>query len=81
MFQMAKASLHVKRHLSPRERNSIALGLALLANTRGSDHIDELRAAYTTDAGIDDDDALRALATEIITARKVKVCRSKTSAE
>lgn len=77
MRRMAKASLHVKRHLSLRERSTIAVALELLARVPASADLMDVRLAVATDDVLLDDSEMRALAHELTTARKVKVCRSK----
>lgn len=77
MLRMAKASLHVKRHLEPSERATIAAALEHFTIALSIEQQLELLAPYHDDAMPLSPDDARALAKEIITARKVKVCRSK----
>lgn len=77
MARMAKASLHVKRRLQPIERAVIAMGLELIARLRASDELQDVRLAMMPEGEFPSDDAIRALAEEIKTARKVKLCRTK----
>lgn len=77
MHEFAPASVHVKRQLTARERAAIAVGLELLADEPPSAELEERLAAAGDVGGLLRDDDLRALAQEIVSARKVKVCRSK----
>ena len=74
---MAAASVHVKRHLTPRERATIALALELLRATPVN-HIDpDVYARFVDSDGIETDEAIGFLIDELLIARKVKVCRTK----
>lgn len=79
MHKHPAASLHVKRHLSPAELFAIAAGLELLVMLPPSEQLDAIRSMFSDGHALPSDDKLRALAHEILHARKVKVCRSKTS--
>lgn len=77
MHKLAGASVHVKRHLSPLERSTIAVALELLARSPDSP---ELRDVVLSSGSVDallTDAQMRALAFELTRARKVKVCRTK----
>jgi hypothetical protein len=78
-LRMAKASVHVKRHLSERERSTIAVALELLARSPDGEALDEIVRAVGTEDAILSDAEMRSLLVELTTARKVKVCRSKIS--
>lgn len=77
MLQMAKASLHVKRHLTRREIGTIALALELLRRTPVDEIQADMRVEILGAEPIESDDAMAMLIRELFTARKVKVCRSK----
>lgn len=77
MRRMAKASLHVKRNLSPRERVTIAVALELLLQTPAPMLSSTTYAMYVDGDGIEPDEAIASLIHEFTTARKVKLCRSK----
>lgn len=81
MLEMAKASLHVKRQLTKRERSTIAVALEVLARSKADTALQDARLAVAFDEVLLTDREIRALAHELTTARKVKVCRSKTSGE
>jgi hypothetical protein len=80
MPKFAKASLHVSRRLTGAERASIAVALELLARTPASEELDALRCEFCPAENLISDEAARALGAEMLVARKVKVCRSKTAA-
>lgn len=77
MLKFAKASLHVTRHLTEREQQTIAVALEHLAQTPVSVQLDELRACFAAMGELISDNEMRALAYELSRARKVKVCRTK----
>lgn len=77
MHDTPTASVHVKRPLASRELFTIAIALAHLAETSAGDVSPDILAMYHDDDGLLSNDAMRALAGELTTARKVKVCRSK----
>lgn len=79
MPDFAPASIHVKRHLSRRELSTIAVALHMLATFSHGHALDEVRALVDSDEGLMSNEAIVALASELIHARKVKVCRSKRS--
>src|SRR5206468_1031924 len=77
MLEMAKASLHVKRHLQRRELTTLAVALEVLARAQASAKLDEVRALFGVDGELLSDQEMRSLAFELTRARKVKVCRTK----
>lgn len=81
MLRMAKASVHVKRHLESRERATIAAALEHFTTALSIEQQLELLAPYHDEAMPLSPAEAHELGREIITARKVKVCRSKTSGE
>jgi len=74
---MARASLHVKRHLQPRELATIAVALTYLRADDEPFPLEATVAQYCGDDGLLSDEAIDALVLELTTARKVKVCRTK----
>lgn len=80
-LRMAKASLHVKRHLTSRELGTIQVALDALLATPAPALTAECYALYVGDGGIISDDEIKALIYELSQARKVKICRSKTSVD
>lgn len=79
MHRLAKASLHVKRNLSVEERATIAVALELLARHPADDELSDVRCVIGNGETLLSDANMRALGHELYCARKVKVCRSKTS--
>lgn len=79
MHDHVAASVHIKRHLSDRERATIAAALAHFTRTLTiEEQIGELAPYAGDELPLAEDEAL-ALGRELVSARKVKVCRSKTS--
>lgn len=77
-LRMAKASMHVKRHLTARELSTLRVALEVLLET-SVERLDQATfAAHAADDGIAGDAEIRALIHELSIARKVKVCRTKT---
>jgi hypothetical protein len=74
---MARASVHVKRHLKPRELATIAVALEMLARADAGCSLDDARADLAVTDALLGDNEMRALAYELTRARKVKVCRTK----
>lgn len=79
MHEHPAASLVVKRQLTRRELVTIAVALAQLRLTPAPQLSVDLYAQYVDADGIEPDVAIAALIEELLSARKVKVCRSKTS--
>lgn len=77
MLEMAKASLHVKRQLTKRELCTIAVALEVLSRSKANAALQDARLAVALDEALLADQEIRALAHELTTARKVKLCRSK----
>ena len=80
-LHMAKASLRVKRRLSPREVETIRFALDVLVHTPAPALSAEAYAMYVGDCGVLSDDELRALVYELGVARKVKLWGPTTSVD
>lgn len=77
MHEFRPASVHVKRHLAPAERSTIAAALAhFAASLTIEEQLERLATYDAEDLPLSEDQSL-ALARELMDARKVKVCRSK----
>lgn len=74
---MAPASLHVARRLTRRELVTIAVALTQLRLTPAPQLDADLYTTYTDVDGIESDDEIAALVAELLSARKVKICRTK----
>lgn len=77
MLKLAPASRHVKRHLTPLERSTIAVALELLARAPDSPELRDVVLSIGSEDALLTDEQMRALAFEVTRARKVKVCRTK----
>lgn len=77
MLRMAKAQLHLKRTLDDAELATIAGALEYFATVPPIEQQLEAMAPYDDEQLPLCPDGMRALARELTTARKVKVCRSK----
>lgn len=77
MFEMVKANLHVKRHLTMRERVTLAVALELLARAPDGDELHDIVGLVAGEPDLLGDAEIRSLAYELLRARKVKVCRTK----
>lgn len=75
--KLPPASIHVKRHLSKRELRTIATALELLRVTPAGDLLDSIALHVDGDRELLEDDEIRLLAGELLRARKIKVCRTK----
>lgn len=77
MHELKPASIHVKRHLEPAERVTIAAALEHFTTSLSIEDQIERLAKYPDEFMPLSPSAAAALATELMSARKVKVCRSK----